>query len=884
MEDPHTRYKFIKNNFKWPVSKFFHKAPINNLSNVSRFSKKSRKIFRTGTGSKSVIREKCSRIGNQSKFFGFLQQNFPCTETGWGFSSSSGLKLSKSVYCFPKIQNGNCEVHNRRLATRRLGSLDRPEGCILARADGKTIQEVPTLHLPETSATIPINAVRNLCSTSNIYLDYGQRHGPPEETNRSLCSKLLRRSTAQRSEQGKINRSFKQLSSAFGTPRLDCESQKIRSVSISSIHSPRFDFQHSRLDSVNNSRPSRETTKSGQSVDEKSSGDGKNDFETVRLSKFSSRLCPIGKTSYEASSVLSSGQMETGQGPSRCKNSVNRGVQTSLKILDRLSVNFSGCPNKISNPCSYSYNRCKHGGLGSNPSAIQSSNSRYVVNRHERPYQYPGNESNPSGSETFFSLDPESGSTSTDRQYHSGLVHYEARGDKIPQPVYGDMGTPTLVPNSTCGTTSETYSRKTECLGGLSIETSSDPFNGMVNSSCNLSGYLPRVQHTSNRPVCNTVEPQTPDLCFPLSGSPSSCSRRSEPRLDGSFRVRLSPICPGSKGSSKNSTDKLQNSVVSSLVAEQNMVNASNPSPVRLSKNNSSKTKSSKTTKKSSFSSKSSKSLSSRLAVIRGRLREEKFSRQAAKRIAESKRKSTTSIYDAKWRIFAQWCMSNSIDPTKITSPELVEFLLFLFEIKKLKPSTIRGYRSSISQTLCYFGKDFSNDQALSNLLNSFSLERPVCRTLTPKWNLSLVLDFLSHVPFEPLSNISIKNLTLKTVFLVALASARRVSELHAFSIDDSCFRISSSEVILATEPGFLAKNQLPGRAPPPVCIKALTNIHPERESKVLCPVRAINSYLKATEPFRRGRKRLFLSLQKGKDSITKNTVANWIASVIKLA
>ena len=51
-----------------------------------------------------------------------------------------------------------------------------------------------------------------------------------------------------------------------------------------------------------------------------------------------------------------------------------------------------------------------------------------------------------------------------------------------------------------------------------------------------------------------------------------------------------------------------------------------------------------------------------------------------------------------------------------------------------------------------------------------------------PDWNLSLVLWCLSQPPFGPLKLVSDKHLTWKTSFLLALAQAKKVSELHSFS------------------------------------------------------------------------------------------------------
>ena len=48
-------------------------------------------------------------------------------------------------------------------------------------------------------------------------------------------------------------------------------------------------------------------------------------------------------------------------------------------------------------------------------------------------------------------------------------------------------------------------------------------------------------------------------------------------------------------------------------------------------------------------------------------------------------------------------------------------------------------------------------------------------------WNLSVVLNELTKAPFEPMQDTDLKHLTLKTAFLLALASGKRRSEIHAW-------------------------------------------------------------------------------------------------------
>ena len=188
-------------------------------------------------------------------------------------------------------------------------------------------------------------------------------------------------------------------------------------------------------------------------------------------------------------------------------------------------------------------------------------------------------------------------------------------------------------------------------------------------------------------------------------------------------------------------------------------------------------------------------------------------------------RESTSIVYDAKWTIFFDWCVGREIDPFKTSVQQLANFLVFLFEVKGLAPSTVKGYRSAISRTIHISGgEDFGNNQFISLLVRNFSLERPQQRVSVPQWNLGLVLSALNLTPFEPAEEVDLKFLSYKCCFLLALASGRRRSEVHAFSTSNSCLRFSrdKSSVTLLTDPAFLGKNQIPDKGAEPIYIPAL--------------------------------------------------------------
>ena len=74
-----------------------------------------------------------------------------------------------------------------------------------------------------------------------------------------------------------------------------------------------------------------------------------------------------------------------------------------------------------------------------------------------------------------------------------------------------------------------------------------------------------------------------------------------------------------------------------------------------------------------------------------------------------------------------------------------------------------------------------SKDENLNRLLDSFNCDKPKGPRGIPSWNLSLFLHQLTKAPFEPLRRASMKHWTFKTVYLLALRSCKRRSEINAW-------------------------------------------------------------------------------------------------------
>ena len=253
--------------------------------------------------------------------------------------------------------------------------------------------------------------------------------------------------------------------------------------------------------------------------------------------------------------------------------------------------------------------------------------------------------------------------------------------------------------------------------------------------------------------------------------------------------------------------------------------------------------------------------------------------------MSKPQRGSTIALYQSKWSVYQDWCGKNRVHPVFPTIPQLTNFFYHLFSDKKFAVTSIKGYKAAIATTLKATGSwnDRWEDDCIA-LFKSMLLQRPRSLQVTPKWDLSIVLHSLMKHPYEPMAHCDLKRLTLKTVFLLAVATAQRRSELHALSLKKVLF--SEAGASLGTMPNFMAKNQRQSTTSPPVVIPSLSRtVSGDLPDRTLCPVRALKFYIDRTKSpsFRQGRERLFVSYKEGHTGdIAAATISRWIVETIR--
>ena len=171
------------------------------------------------------------------------------------------------------------------------------------------------------------------------------------------------------------------------------------------------------------------------------------------------------------------------------------------------------------------------------------------------------------------------------------------------------------------------------------------------------------------------------------------------------------------------------------------------------------------------------------------------------------------------------------------------------------------------------FGIDFEHE-SFSLLTRSQFLQKPPATKKIPAWSLNVVLEAFSSFRFSE-ANLSQQDLFFKTIFLVALASGNRASELAA--IVRTGISLHQDMVSLPVRPSFLFKNQSLDRPnPPSISFPTLGERH------TLCPWNSLRLYLRQTSP-PQGSDALFLH-PKTNLPLTAGRLSYWLTKSILAA
>ena len=396
------------------------------------------------------------------------------------------------------------------------------------------------------------------------------------------------------------------------------------------------------------------------------------------------------------------------------------------------------------------------------------------------------------------------------RQHNSSCLHKQARGDELGPLMHPLMENTDLVCQKAGYSQNPTHSRPAERDSRQAIKTGTNHSVKMVSPPRGLQSNLQPVAPIQCGPVCHQIQQQTASVCLISPRTPGLGSGCTQPVMGGPGPLCLptsSHLCQS--GGEVAGLPVQQNDTDCTRVAQHAFVLG--PSG-HVQSDPTVPAQSGDSTIQPDPAQEPVKPEPTCLAPRATAIKEQGFFEAVAARIEAPQRGSTRSVYEAKWTIFTKWCLSNPVDFRAPPLKAIADFLLYLFRDRKLQPGTIDGYKSAIADKLGNSAINISKDENLTRLLDSFHRDRTKGRRGIPSWNLSLVLHQLTKALFKPVKETSPKYLTFKTVFLLALDSGKRRSEIHAWLHKNIRNQSDWSKVSLYPSPAFFPRTSRPKR------------------------------------------------------------------------
>eukprot|EP00079_Xenopus_tropicalis_P023183 XP_012815376.1 PREDICTED: uncharacterized protein LOC105946832 [Xenopus tropicalis] len=531
-------------------------------------------------------------------------------------------------------------------------------------------------------------------------------------------------------------------------------------------------------------------------------------------------------------------------------------------------------------PLDYLDDGCQSPRMGGSPPDTNST--RPLVSCGDTaPNKHLGNQGGQPGTPTLAEPAPRTGDQGAIRQRYHGSVPESPGGHQEPRGTKGGR------PNTVLGRSPQRHpvlnihpgSRK--LAGRLSQSTNCRP-GRVVLETPSLSEHYTKVGSTKRRPHGLTAQPQSGHLHGTMQGPTSHSSGRHDNPLGLPPLLRVPTLPSTTQGHQKDQKGTLHSDTHSSALAQTGLVlglsqpeqrehlaTTTNTGPALAGPYPAPQPGS------TTFGGVATESL---ILLRKG------FSPNVIHTMIAARKTVSAKSYHRIWKRYKEWCDQGHLPWDQFSLVSLLEFL----QSGMTKGLSLASLKSQISALSVLFQTKIAEIQDVRTFLQGVAHIVPPYRAPTPSWDLNLVLRSLQEAPFEPLATIPLLWLTWKTIFLVAIASARRVSELSALSCQRPFLTFHNDRAVLRTVPTFLLKvvtkfhlNQeitLPTFCPQPQNPK-------EKALHSLDPVRALKFYLERTNHIRTTQSLFILPRGPHKGSpASKVTISRWIKEAIRRA
>ena len=234
--------------------------------------------------------------------------------------------------------------------------------------------------------------------------------------------------------------------------------------------------------------------------------------------------------------------------------------------------------------------------------------------------------------------------------------------------------------------------------------------------------------------------------------------------------------------------------------------------------------------------------------------------------------KSTRKQYNPYIKRWQLYCGERKIDPISAPLEVGVNYLAELYNTG-IGYSALNTARSALSSyVILPDNLPFGTHPLVRRFMKGVFENRPSLPRYSATWDIAAVLEYLGNM--HPADKLSLKDLTLKVVTLLALLSGQRRQTLHALKV--SCMQLSSDKCVFVLDK--LLKTSKPGSHLSHLEFLSYT------PDPSLCIVKYSSEYVRRTEPLRHGIDQLLVSHQKPYGPVHVDTVSRWIKTTLTKA
>ena len=379
---------------------------------------------------------------------------------------------------------------------------------------------------------------------------------------------------------------------------------------------------------------------------------------------------------------------------------------------------------------------------------------------------------------------------------------------------------------------------------------------------------------SNDRSICNGTQLSSSMLLQPTPGRVIIGSRCNAAELVPVRRICIPTNSLNTEGAQQaEDIHRMQDDTDNSVLATEGVVRRFMGNVSRATSEVACQTGFTKTTAHSQVSPQPPNAAVSCLETIKRFARTKGVSFAVARKVSLARRTSTNINYQHKWKVYRKWCKDNHHTVSRPTVGKVADFLLYLRTQRQLSVSAVKGYKSMLASVFKYMFRDVFEDPVLTDLLRAFEVEVPKRSLQQPPWDLDAVLKVLAEPPYEPMGKADFRALTKKTIFLLALSTAKRLGELQALS---ASVARNDKDLVVSYLPEFRAKTETESNPlPREYVVKSLSElVGGEEPEKFLCPVRAMRYYLDRTKAMAQRPRTLFVSLKDHSRPLSKNSIS----------